>query len=89
MMDDLIGLAMACIIMEMIIFTQRKNPEVRQASEATERFMATLDLMGTIPVSDAPQVLGLRQRLNAAAEKVRSSLNKKQIGVVSYATYQE
>jgi hypothetical protein len=85
--DELVGLIHASMILEQILFSQRSNPEQRQALENQERFSIQLDLTGTLPISDAPQILGMRSRIDKQVNRLKSIFHKKQTGVVSYADY--
>jgi hypothetical protein len=85
--DQLIGLLMAATFIELSLFTQRKNTEQRTTTDNADRFALQLDLTGTLPVSDSPQIYGLRSKINKEVERVRGSFIGKQHGIVSYASY--
>lgn len=83
--DELIGLNMAATAIELSLYTQRKNTEQRTATDNADRFALQLDLTGTLPVSDSPQIFGLRSKINKEIERVRRSFIRKQHGIISYA----
>lgn len=85
--DELIGLNMAAAAIELSLYTLRKNSEQRSATENADRFALQLDLTGTLPVSDSPQIYGLRSKINKEIERVRNSFIRKQYGVISYAAH--
>lgn len=81
--DELIGLCLASMVVEKSLFNNRINPAERKTQEAVDRFGAQMDLMGTIPVSDAPRTDSLRKRLEREINKVRASVTARKTGIVS------
>lgn len=85
--DELVGLIHASLILEQILFTQRINPDQRQALDNQERFSIQLDLTGTLPISDSPQILGMRSKIEGQVKRLKHIFHGRQTGVVSYANY--
>jgi hypothetical protein len=75
--DNLLGLAMACQVAEAILYSQRSNKDERQIKHNIDQFGLMLDLSGTVPITDAPHIFGLRQRFEKEAARVREAFYPK------------
>lgn len=86
--DEAIGLAAAAICVELIAYSSRINPEVRNTKSPAAEMMQMLDLSGVAPISGGPYTTGIRKRLADEIFKIkRSFLNKGTTGVISDALY--
>src|SRR5574339_341804 len=81
--DEMIGLQNAVHCIEFSLFSTRKNPEKRDAVDNADRYAMLLELTGTLPVTDAPQILGLRSSVSKQMEKLKKSFIRKKTGIVS------
>jgi len=79
MFDELIGLTMAYMVIEQIIYSSRSNKDERMFKDQLEQVGIQLDLNGVAPISDSPQVMGLKQRIDRETRTVRSSFYPKVI----------
>lgn len=72
--DELIGLAMAFTVLEMIVHTQRSNKEERKLNDSAMMVLMQ-DLNGVAPISDGPPpITGLNKRIQREADRVRKEL---------------
>jgi len=75
--DELIGLTTAYSVLEQIIYCVRSNPNERILKEQLDRIGVQIDLNGVAPISDSPQVMGLKQRIERETEAVGQSFYPK------------
>ena len=76
--DNLIGYKMAAKVAEIIMFTKRSNADERILKEANDRLMVYLDMKGTVPITDAPRVEGIAQKIQYEIVKVKRGFFPKQ-----------
>lgn len=86
--DNAIGLRMAALVIEEIMYSTRSNGKERILKEQSDQLSAQLDLNGVYPISDSPNVTGLKQQLEAEFCNMRKSFfpPKKAI-TANYADY--
>lgn len=73
--DELVGLYMAYVVLERIIYTTRSNGTERKLLEGINLAAAIADLKGSAPVSDGPPpVMGLDKRIAKEVERVRKEM---------------
>lgn len=70
--DNMIGLQMAAQVIEMVIYSTRSNGTERILKD-TANFSASMDLTGTVPISDAPQTTGIRRMVEKELIRVKES----------------
>jgi hypothetical protein len=76
--DNLLGLSMAEMVIEQIIYTNRSNNTERKNRDQLSTIGMQLDLNGVAPVSDSPTSSnGLRQRRAAEQKRVLEEIYKK------------
>jgi len=75
--DELVGLTMAYMCIEQILYNTRSNDKQRILSDNTAQFAAQLDLNGVMALPDTPQTTGLKQRITRELERVKKSLYPK------------
>lgn len=73
MFDELIGLTFAYQTIEQVIYSTRSNANERILKDQLDRVGIQLDLNGAAPISESPQVSGLRQRIDRELRTVRES----------------
>lgn len=71
--DELLGLTMAYSVVEQIIYTVQSNASERILKDQLDRVGIQMDLNGSAPISDSPQVIGLRQRIERETKRVRQA----------------
>jgi hypothetical protein len=71
MFDELIGLSMAYAVIEQVIYAVRSNSTERILKDQLDKLGIQLDLTGSVPLADTPKVMGLRQRIEREAKKVK------------------
>lgn len=69
--DELIGLQMAYGVIEQVIYAVRNNGTERILKDQLDKIGIQLDLNGAAPISDSPQVMGLKQRIERELKKVK------------------
>lgn len=73
--DELIGLSMAAMVVEQIIYAMRSNKSERMLRGNLTEASLIQDLNGVAPVSDGPPpIMGLTKRLDREAKRVKDSL---------------
>lgn len=77
MFDELIGLMMAYYVIEQILYSARENKTERYLKDQLDKAGIQLDLNGVAPISDSPQVMGLKQRIERELKTVRQSFYPK------------
>jgi hypothetical protein len=73
MFDELLGLTMAYSVIEDILYTVRSNDKERILKEQLDKIGVQLDLNGAAPISDSPQVTGLKQRIDRETARVKKA----------------
>lgn len=73
MFDELIGLTLAYPVIEQIVYAVRSSVNERITKEAIDKVGVQLDLNGYAPISESPQVMGLKQRIDRETQRVLSS----------------
>lgn len=73
MFDELIGLQMAYYVIEQVLYSVRENKGERILKDQLDKVGIQLDLNGAAPISDSPQVMGLKQRIDRELATVRKS----------------
>jgi hypothetical protein len=71
MFDELIGLQMASVICEMVIYATRINGKHTILKDQVEKVGLQYELNGAVPISETPRITGLRQRIEREAKKVK------------------
>lgn len=69
--DELIGLTMAYMTIEQSVHSIRSNQDERLMKDQMMQFATLLDLNGAAPVSDSPQIMGLKQRIVKETARVK------------------
>lgn len=82
--DELLGLTVSASVLETIIFSPRINPEQRSNTSAIDKHTLQLDLTGTLPITDAPHITGIRRRAEREIVNVKNEIFQKKTGVVTY-----
>lgn len=72
--DELIGLTMAYAVLEMIVNSVRSNSTERLLSDAAAKYTVMFAMDGAVPVSDTPQVAGLKQRIDREMKRVKAGI---------------
>ncbi len=80
MFDELIGLTMAYQVIEQIIYSTASNGTERILKDQITKVGLQMDLNGAAPVSDSPQIQGLRQRIDRELQTVRALFYPKRRG---------
>ena len=75
--DQLQGLCMAAQTLEEIIYSTRSNATERILKEQFQTIGLQMDLNGAAAISNGPKIMGLRQRIEAEAERIRDSFYRK------------
>lgn len=77
--DELLGLTMAYQCLEEVVYAVRSNVNERILKEAVDRVGFQLDLNGVAPISDSPQVMGLKQRIDRELARVKKAFYPKKM----------
>jgi hypothetical protein len=85
--DELIGLTLAYSVIEQIIYSVRSSGGERILKEQIDKLGIQLELTGSVPVSESPQIMGIKQRIERETATVRSSFYKQQKAIVINADY--
>jgi len=75
--DELIGLTMAYQCIEESLYSVRSNGKERILKDQLDKIGIQIDLNGSAPISDSPQVTGLKQRIERETKRVKSSFYPK------------
>jgi hypothetical protein len=78
--DELIGLSMAYQVIEDMIYSVRSTKNERIVKDQLDKVGIQLDLNGAAPISDSPQVVGLKQRIDREAKRVKAAFYPKPKG---------
>lgn len=71
--DELIGLVLAYDTIEQILYSARSNATERFLKDQIVKVGIQMDLTGAAPVTDSPQIMGLRQRIDRETARVKRS----------------
>lgn len=71
--DELLGLTMAYSVIEQIIYTVQSNGTERILKDQLDKIGIQMDLNGVAPISESPQVIGLKQRVERETKRVRDA----------------
>lgn len=71
--DELIGLVLTYNVIENILYSARSNATERFLKDQVMKVGIQLDLTGAAPVTDSPQIMGLRQRIDREMQRVKRS----------------
>lgn len=71
--DELIGLINAQTLVEEILYSVRENKTERMLKDQLTQIGLQMDLSGAAPVSDSPQIVGLKQKIDREAKRVREA----------------
>lgn len=82
MFDELQGLTMSYMVIEQIIYSSRSNKDERIFKDQLERVGIQLDLNGAAPITDSPQIMGLKQRIDREVQTVLKSFYKKPKAII-------
>lgn len=77
--DNLIGLTMAYMVIEESLYTNRSNSTERNNKDELQTTGLLLDLKGAAPISGAPKIKGLQERIDQEAARVKKQFIKKQL----------
>jgi len=84
--DELLGLTMAYQCIEEAVYSVRSNGSERILKDQLDKIGIQLDLNGSAPISESPQVTGLKQRIEREIKRVKKSFYPKPKSViVNYA----
>jgi hypothetical protein len=81
MFDELIGLSMASVVMEQVIYAVRSNATERILKDQVEKMGLQLELNGQVPLSEGPKIFSFKQRIDREARKVKELFYPKQKSV--------
>ncbi len=74
LLDELVGLSMAFMVIESIVYSTASNGTQRVLAEGITKAAAMADLNGSAPVSDGPPpITGLNKRIDREAQRVKKS----------------
>lgn len=76
--DELVGLQMAYMVMEQIIYSVRSNKDERILKDQLDKIGLKFDLDGAVPIEKTPKIMGLKQRIDREMERVREGFYPKQ-----------
>lgn len=83
---ELIGLTMAAMVIEEALYSLRTNKEERILKDNLQQIGIQFDLNGTVPAENAPQILGLKQRIDRELKRVKEQFYpKKRSQVINLA----
>jgi hypothetical protein len=77
MFDELQGLIMAYMVIEQIIYNARSNGSERILKDQLDKVGIQIELNGVASISDSPQVIGLKQRIDRELQSVSKSFYPK------------
>lgn len=73
MFDELIGLTLTYSAIEQMLYAVRSNSTERILKDELEKVGIQIDLNGVAPISDSPQVMGLKQRIERETKAVKKA----------------
>jgi hypothetical protein len=71
--DEVIGLTVAYMTLEQIIYAVRSNGTERVLKDQLQQIGINLDLNGAAPISDSPRIKGLNSRIEEELKRMRQS----------------
>jgi hypothetical protein len=71
--DELLGLTMAYQVIEDIVYSVQSDKTERVLKDQLAKVGMQMDLNGAAPISDSPQVIGLRQRIERETKRVKNA----------------
>lgn len=71
--DEVIGLTVAYMTLEQIIYSARSNAGERVLKDQLQQIGINLDLNGVAPISDSPKIKGLTTRIEEELKRMRIS----------------
>lgn len=71
--DEAIGLTVAYMVLEQILYCVRSNGTERILKEQADRFALQLDLNGAAAFPDSPQITGLSKRIERELERIHNT----------------
>lgn len=77
LLDEVIGLTVASITIEQIIYTCRSNASERVLKDELSKVGIQMDLNGAAPVTDSPKIKGLNDRIEEELKRLRKSFSHK------------
>ena len=77
MFDELQGLVMAYMVIEQILYSSRSNKDERIFKDQLDKIGIQLEMNGAAPISDSPQIIGLKQRIERETQTVLKSFYPK------------
>lgn len=77
--DNLIGLCLSYMVIEDSIYTSRSNSAERINKDDLQTTGMMLDLKGAAPISGAPKITGLADRIQAEANRVKNEFLPKRL----------
>lgn len=75
--DELLGLVMAYSVIEEVLYSVRENKNERILKEQLAQIGIQLDLNGVAAISDSPQIMGLKQKIDREVQRVRKAFYPK------------
>jgi len=75
--DEVIGLTVASMTIEQIIYTCRSNTNERVLKDELSKIGIQLDLNGVAAISDSPKIKGLNDRIEEELKRLRKSFSNK------------
>jgi len=75
--DEVIGLTVASMTIEQIIYTCRSNTNERVLKDELSKIGIQLDLNGVAAISDSPKIKGLNDRIEEELKRLRRSFGHK------------
>jgi hypothetical protein len=75
--DELVGLTLAVMVLELALNTIRSNKDQRIIQDQADKWGIQLDLNGVALMSDSPQITGLKSRVYRETERVRNEFYPK------------
>lgn len=70
--DELLGLTMAYMTIEQALNSLRSNQDERVIKDQAHQLATLMDLNGAAPISDSPQIMGIKQRIAKEAARVKN-----------------
>lgn len=78
LLDNAIGLTVATMVLEQVIYSKRKNAGTRDLKETLPAQILLQDVTGISQISNVPAVQGMRQLLEIEYQRVRDAFYNKQ-----------
>lgn len=71
--DEVIGMTVASMVIEQVIYTSRSNSSERILNDVLAKAGIQMDLNGAAPVADSPKIKGLNTRIEEELKRLRCS----------------